>query len=68
MALFAGVSIAGRYAMLGVTIAVLIGFLYGVYYWNEHYRKHQPDILALKPAPEDDDTARGEGEGEEDRV
>ena len=53
MALLAGISNEGRFALLGVTIFVLLAFLYAVHYWNEHYRKHQPDILANKTTEEE---------------
>ena len=53
MAVLEGISNGGRFALLGVTIFVLIGFLYAVHYWNEHYRKHQPNILANKPTEEE---------------
>lgn len=53
MAVLEGISNEGRFALLGVTIFVLLAFLYAVHYWNEHYRKHQPNILANKTVEEE---------------
>ena len=53
MVLLEGISTNGRYGLLAVTIFVLLAFLYGVHYWNEHYRKLQPDILATKSVEEE---------------
>jgi hypothetical protein len=68
MGWFDGISTEGRYALLAATIAVLIAFLYSVHYWNEHYRKHQPDILKASPPMEDEATVDGGDNPGEDRV
>ena len=48
-----GIEGPGGYGLLAAIIFSLAFFLWAVRYWNEHYRKHQPDILGNKNTEEE---------------